>query len=107
MLYCENCHSFHDEEHLMRFTECVGEYQGTPAYQTFYACPDCGSTDMEEAHDCPICGTPLQGSEDYCSGCIELADCALTEALKQIQNGLHIDYKDALELLTEQVERRN
>lgn len=30
------------------YEECMGEFWGSPAYQTFYVCPVCGSDDYEE-----------------------------------------------------------
>ena len=38
---CVDCMKQFDEPDT--YQECVGEFWGTPAYDTFYKCPYCGS----------------------------------------------------------------
>ena len=43
MLKCDDCGNTFEAEDLDYYTECVGEFWGSPAYETFYVCPYCGS----------------------------------------------------------------
>lgn len=43
MLKCDDCGNTFETEDLDYYTECVGEFWGSPAYETFYVCPFCGS----------------------------------------------------------------
>lgn len=46
---CNQCGT--EFEYPATYEECVGEFWGSPAYQTFYVCPVCGSDDYEEIED--------------------------------------------------------
>lgn len=49
MLYkCDNCGEVCYEEELGSYQECVGEFWGAPAYETFSCCPRCGSDEVYE-----------------------------------------------------------
>ena len=48
MYHCEECKAEFDEPKAVR--EYMGEFWGTPAYDTFYYCPICGSEAIEEGH---------------------------------------------------------
>lgn len=52
MYRCTHCKHLFEEPEVRSYTECVGEFWGTPAYDTFTDehCPDCGSDDFEEVH---------------------------------------------------------
>ena len=43
---CKNWLNVLNEEH-----ECMGEFWGVPAYDTFYYCPVCGSDYIVDAND--------------------------------------------------------
>ena len=46
---CNDCEcEFNEPE---SYEECMGEFWGTPAYETFYCCPCCGSDAYEEVDD--------------------------------------------------------
>ena len=47
MYKCNECGEEFDEP--VSYPECVGEYWGAPAYQSFYMCPCCKSDDFEPA----------------------------------------------------------
>lgn len=51
MLRCDDCGNTFETEDLDYYTECVGEFWGSPAYETFYVCPYCGSDCYEEYED--------------------------------------------------------
>lgn len=46
---CNNCGEKFSEPDS--YEECVGEYWGAPAYQTFACCPYCGSDDITDYDD--------------------------------------------------------
>lgn len=49
MWKCEDCgKTFEDPRY---YDECVGEYWGAPAYETWAICPYCESTEIEEVND--------------------------------------------------------
>ena len=68
MWYCNECGNYFDEPGTTR--ELMGEYFGSPAYETFGTCPECGSTDIEEAKVCPVCGEPHREDGDFCVDCL-------------------------------------
>ena len=47
-LICLDCGEIFDEDELDSYEECVGEYWGTPAYETFGICPNCQSDAWED-----------------------------------------------------------
>lgn len=46
MYKCIDCQAEFEEPDMIR--ECIGEYQGQPAYEYRAICPLCGSYDFEE-----------------------------------------------------------
>ena len=52
---CNKCKAEFSEHEIKVFTykEYMGEFWGSPAYETFYEyhCPECGSEDFEERED--------------------------------------------------------
>lgn len=46
---CGNCGNEFDEPDIIQ--ECMGEFWGAPAYQTFEVCPYCGEEIIEEEDD--------------------------------------------------------
>lgn len=63
-------------------SEIVGEYQGQPARETWATCPDCGSPEIEEAHECPTCGEYT--TDEYCSECIAFMISAVSREIYRI-----------------------
>ena len=62
MCYCQNCEGIFSEDETGSSSQCVGEYWGTPAYETFSVCPYCGDdsfVDIDEylADDILVDGT--------------------------------------------------
>ena len=51
MLRCDDCGNTFEAEDLGHYTECVGEFWGSPAYETFYVCPFCGSDCYRECDE--------------------------------------------------------
>lgn len=50
--YCESCGRIFEEP--CEYTECVGEFWGAPAYQSYAECPYCGGS-IEECEHCDQC----------------------------------------------------
>lgn len=46
---CNDCNCEFDEPDS--YEEYMGEFWGTPAYETFYRCPYCKSDDYEEVEE--------------------------------------------------------
>ena len=54
MLYCNSCTEIFSYDDAEKYQEEIGEFWGSPAYQTFCRCPYCGSNevgDYEEVDD--------------------------------------------------------
>ena len=51
LLRCNNCDEVFDEDDLESRSECVGEFWGSPAYDSYGICPYCGSDDYDEYID--------------------------------------------------------
>ena len=45
---CCRCNAVFDPEDADSRSECVGEFWGSPAYDTIDMCPECGSDDLED-----------------------------------------------------------
>ena len=45
---CTECDEIFDEDDSDSRREFVGEFWGVPAYEDLMACPNCGSTEIEE-----------------------------------------------------------
>lgn len=45
-LKCYDCGAIFPEEDAGTYQEYVGEFWGTPAYQTYNCCPECNSEDV-------------------------------------------------------------
>ena len=46
--FCEDCEQTFDEDEIVSRSEYVGEFWGSPAYQTVNYCPECGSDCIRE-----------------------------------------------------------
>lgn len=51
MLKCNYCGHTFEVEDLHMVQECVGEFWGSPAWETWYYCPYCDSDDYEECDE--------------------------------------------------------
>lgn len=47
-LKCSDCGEVFNEEDAGTYQECVGEFWGAPAYQTYNCCPHCNSDDVND-----------------------------------------------------------
>lgn len=47
-LKCYECGAIFDEDDAETRRECVGEFWGSPAYESYSICPVCHSDDLEE-----------------------------------------------------------
>lgn len=48
---CYNCGETFDEDDAEERRECVGEFWGSPAYDSVMICPECGSDEIEETDE--------------------------------------------------------
>lgn len=70
---CLDCGHIFEEGEEKKWQECVGEFWGTPTYQTYSGCPLCRG-DFEETIPCDICGSEHLENEligGVCEECIE------------------------------------
>lgn len=51
MLRCCDCGWIGTGDELKAVEESRGEFWGTPAYETMYYCPCCGSDDIEDDYE--------------------------------------------------------
>ncbi len=70
---CLECYHIFDEPKSWK--EDRGEYFGSPCYEKFSGCPDCGGAYIE-THRCDCCGEYINtdtyveiGDERYCENC--------------------------------------
>lgn len=63
MFYCENCNKVFDEPKAV--DECIGEYWGTLAFETFYYCPHCDDEAILEITDLDDYDDPILVNEYY------------------------------------------
>ena len=50
-LKCSECDHVFSEDDAETRKECVGEFWGAPAYMDYNACPECGSTELDEYYE--------------------------------------------------------
>ena len=73
--YCESCGSLFMSEdvRIIREEEYHPGLDGIQTeYMCYYACPECGSTCLEEADYCEICGEPMVPDSSWdglCEAC--------------------------------------
>lgn len=48
MCKCRNCGAIFPVDDRLIVKECVGEFWGAPAYESWDACPVCKDTDIED-----------------------------------------------------------
>ena len=69
--FCLDCKGSCESNELGSYSECVGEFWGSPAYQSFAVCPYCGSEEIVEAMECKVCGTVYPEDEIHGAVCDE------------------------------------
>ena len=76
-LICNDCRTVAEaEESLVKIIEPHSELDGCPIEILYeYHCPYCGSTDMDEAAECSVCGEMVSVKDldydDVCPDCRE------------------------------------
>lgn len=74
-LICNDCGTVMDtEEAAVRIQECHTELDGSPVEILYeYHCIGCGSSDLDEAAECSVCGEMVSvndlDEDDVCSIC--------------------------------------
>lgn len=71
-LRCYHCGELFAPEDAETKRVYVGEFWGTPAYDSVDVCPNCGSDDVEEIEQL----SPACNENDYCDGCCECCEYA-------------------------------
>ena len=97
MYICKDCESTFDKPDTYR--ENVGEYWGTPAYQTFGCCPYCKSGEYEEMKRCKSCGEYHVEDGDYCDQCLSDVKGIVESAISNIQEALNTDRDTAIDIM--------
>ena len=103
MYKCCDCGREFDE--LCKKTELIGEYLGTPAYEEYNACPYCESDETTELDRC-ACGGYKSITENYCNDCENFVNSVVNDFIDSVQQYLHISYKDAVQIILDDMERR-
>lgn len=72
MIYCESCENFFDEDELETAEERHPYGEGY-ATETYYVCPFCRSTNINDAKKCSRCGewVPETDVDGWCAVCHE------------------------------------
>lgn len=104
MYYCHNCENFFSEYELEEETVRTGVYapDGYEEHFTADVCPHCGSDELEEVNDCPICGDPCLPGEHFCDNCRQEMRAQLTDIFSEWAVR-HRVYKADIAELTEDV----
>lgn len=80
MYKCFHCEEVFDEPETSRYELC--RIDGVPYYGNDHVCPCCGSTDIDEVHQCDVCGGYFPEHEidtddeghDVCPDCFDIAE---------------------------------
>jgi hypothetical protein len=91
MFKCCDCGEFFVSPKIR--TENMGEHFGIPAYKGFVCCPECDG-DVEQAHQCKICGNYFFDDE--------LDDGICEECLEEKLTKYHDKVKSCLEILKDE-----
>lgn len=92
-MWCTDCEEFFAEDEGGTTKEYHNEIDGD-FYEEFITCPCCGSTDIEEAHTCEVCGEPTRETS-ICDNCKMEFLADLNEFFKAESarlNGFDINY---------------
>ena len=103
MYMCE-CGEIFDEPNSR--AEVMGEYQGTPAWDSFGVCPCCDSEEITEVNFCPIAGEYKPVTEEYNEMAVNWGDEEFYPSMIGfIEEKWGCGFKDAKEFLEYIVER--
>lgn len=85
---CAECGEIFDEDEAKTIYERdTGEGGYGNVIWSYDLCPFCGSEDLEEARECPICGEYHGGESDVCDTCLEDIETAWKELLTKFPDG--------------------
>lgn len=83
MYKCEDCGRLIEEGDEAIFSECIGEYCGSPSYIEYSQCPICGGN-IFEVERCPICDEyAIKDEEKFCKTCIEKIETQFKKLLEE------------------------
>ena len=74
MFVCNNCGEVFDEP--ATYEECVGEYWGQPAYETWAVCPSCKDEDFTEYDEYERCWAESAYDDQDCEMCPHNYECS-------------------------------
>ena len=92
MKYCLDCKTEFEEPAMIETKHFEVDEPNTEFNQ---ACPVCGSTDIEEMHQCHTSSDWIRSSEDYCGDCINSGLVKISELAIMLDIGIE-DAKDLL-----------
>lgn len=73
-------------------------------------CPSCGSDALEEGNWCHICadhmGEEIIGTLEVCEECLATANEIISDAARDIERVLGVEWKDAIEFIQHWLEER-
>lgn len=100
-IYCYDCESFFDEEDAK--TRLAVPEDSVPMGSYVACCPNCGSSELEEANVCKICGNPIKPDvTDFCRPCTEFLD----DGVQSLINHISGDSLAARDVFMDYLERR-
>lgn len=99
-IYCHDCDGFFDEEDAgSRLAE---PEDSVPMGSYVMCCPYCGSSALEEAKECKICGEPLKPDDtDLCESCTDFLD----EGVEHLISFIKGDKTEARDTFMDYMER--
>lgn len=77
-LYCYDCEEIFPEDDARSKIGEDGWWHS--------ACPNCGSTELEEAEECKICGEPLPPCKEYCFNCFDTLNRAWVNFVETVMD---------------------
>ena len=74
--------------------------------QAYIRCPYCSSLYYSDAVKCEICGELYKAENGYCDGCVTAIAEFTSEFIEQVKTYFKINYKEAVEFITAEMEKR-
>lgn len=93
MIKCNRCGAIFDSDEVVVIHDdpSPAGVSLTSGYYEYWECPQCGSGDIDDACECPVCGEWHTGETgSLCEDCAE----DLESALNELRDGMHLSKND-------------
>lgn len=94
--FCNDCEKTFDEERMD---------SGSDRYSTWYVCPNCHSTDVEECDICEMCGEYIEPHTMFCKDCAENIKITWENMIHNLSRERRVKYDDMQDMVMDWIER--